>query len=512
MANITILERDLTSAGAGAAAYDVVYVPGIAETNKNYIVYSEGSTTPTQATPGAITAVDANSTNINMWGEEQEHPQYACNIIDKITWKCTDADDTDGVYVWVPQEIYVEPKPENTPLLCTTVKAFEDAFGATPYVFTEAQAYPTFKTGALPAALTNMYESGAAEKSYIYAKELIFKGVPVIYENIVTRTLGVKDTPTVAGIYDALSDCFDKLSDKGEYTVKYITSGAYPTFELMVDAKPAAVTDKMTTIAYTRGDAVAIIDHANNPGRKLSPTPGTGSVYDTLANDTDYTIAYPEFGAMFTPWASYSCTTAPAAYANQLMPASFNYLCCLANSIQTNANWLAIAGVNRGIGTGIKTLNTIDRLSNEIADAYQPRDAVAINAITNIKPYGLTIWGNRTLSKNASGNLTATSFLNVRNLVSDIKKLAYTTAKGLVFEQNSDVLWINFKAGIAPLLEQMKSGYGISNYKIIRATTKYNGEALGKGELAAVIRVTPLYATEDWEITLVMEDGDVTVS
>ena len=235
-------------------------------------------------------------------------------------------------------------------------------------------------------------------------------------------------------------------------------------------------------------------------------------MYDILANNTDYALANPDFGAMFTPWASYTCTTAPTGKETQIMPASFNYLCCLANSIQTNANWLAIAGVNRGIGTNIKTLNTIDRLSNELADAYQPKDAVAINAITNIKPYGLTIWGNRTLSKNVKGNLTASSFLNVRNLISDVKKLAYTTARGLVFEQNSDVLWINFKSGIAPLLERMKSGYGISNYKIIRATTKYNGEPLGKGELAAVVRVTPLYATEDWEITLVLEDGEVSVS
>ena len=270
MANITILEKDLTSAGASAAAYDVVYVPGVANTN-NYIIFNEGSVVATQSTPGEIATVDANVSNISTWGATQTHPQYACNIIDRITWKCTDADEEQGVYVWTAQAIYIDPKPENTPVLCTTVKQFEDVFGTAPYVFDTAQAYPTFKTGALPSVTTNLYEAGAVEKSYIYAKELIFRGIPVIYENIASRTAGLKDAPTVAKIYAELSNCFAKLSDKGEYTVKYITSGAYPTFELMVSDDPAGVADAMTTMAATRGDAVAIIDHVNNPGRKLSP-------------------------------------------------------------------------------------------------------------------------------------------------------------------------------------------------------------------------------------------------
>jgi hypothetical protein len=62
-------------------------------------------------------------------------------------------------------------------------------------------------------------------------------------------------------------------------------------------------------------------------------------------------------------------------------------------------------------------------VTNAIADSYQPRDGIAINPITNIKPYGLVIWGARTLKDNVyAGDLTATSFLNVRQISSDAKR------------------------------------------------------------------------------------------
>ena len=81
-----------------------------------------------------------------------------------------------------------------------------------------------------------------------------------------------------------------------------------------------------------------------------------------------------------------------------------------------------------------------------------------------------------------------------------------------MFEQDSDVLWLKFKSGVSPLLDQLKSGYGISNYKIIRNNTKYNGQALTRGEISAVIKIYPLYAVEYFEITVVIADDDVTVS
>ena len=305
----------------------------------------------------------------------------------------------------------------------------------------------------------------------------------------------------------------ERLKDKNEYTVKYITSGGYPTFVKDVNDNYITLTNTMLDCAEYRQDAVAIIDHADNPDAILDPaTPG--SVFYEL-NQEFRQVTNGTYGTMFTPWARYSCSTVGAA--SILMPASFGYLMCLATAIKTSPNWLAMAGVSRGIVPNLKSLHTKTVLSNVIAENYQPKygdeegKTISLNAITNIKPYGLTIWGNRTLEPVNPKGTTALNFLNTRNMISDIKKVAYSTAKQLMFEQDSDTLWLKFKSGISPLLDQLKSGFGISDYKIIKGTTKYDGSALTNGELAAVIKIYPLYAVEYFELAVEINDEEVTV-
>ncbi len=729
---IDILERDETTAGASAASTDVVYVPGFADTNANYIIYKKSGEGPDEFTRGSVATEDGGKTlvlptasNINTLLKSAEFPCFACNTVDQIAWRCVaKISDEAEHYTWESTYLdkngdvqpipYVAPAPENVPTLCSSLMEFEAYFGKTPYRFTEDQSVEgMFEANASMPGAKYMYRAGDYEKSYTYAKELVRLGLPVIYENIVSRgettltydtssfvygrrgrniTLNVTDTaafgaklenigtdtvtvtvnptstegtyvivsytngsgtsvgvnqqiadaievvgtdkpvvgdsatfdvtktgdnaytcifktytyapkiaisinesdleaylqknkpakadsytvqfdlvyttegwswakqdgsvavvdlndlgivldehygvatgdtiksgaiyygvfyekalPTVKYLYSKLSECYsneDKLADKGEYSVKYITSGAYPTYELKQD-----VVTSMIECAYKRGDAFAIIDHSNNPERSLKTTSTSGSVYAHLnayldndgATGLPNSDEYTTFATMFTPWATYTCTTAPVGYQTVLMPASYGYLTALATSLVTNANWLAIAGINRGLPPTIVALNTIERLTNTIADYYQPRDNRALNAITNVKPYGLTIWGNRTLVKNGDGNLTAKSFLNIRSLVCDIKKVAYTAAKSLLFEQNTEILWNKFKALLTPTLDKMTHGYGLSSYKIIKATTKYNGDPLAKGEIAAVIKIYPVYAVEDFEITVVMSDEGVEV-
>ena len=335
---------------------------------------------------------------------------------------------------------------------------------------------------------------------------------------------GVPQEASVSYFYGHIAERIDKLKDKGEYTIKFITTGGYPAFEYDSNS----IVDKMLEVCVDRGDAVAVIDHCNIPDRPLEST-NSASVYKSVCDyikdmkQTTSKAKYPEFGAMFTPWAAYALNVPDDWYPTDestgksinefALPASFAYLNSMAESNKTNPDWLAIAGVTRGLVPQIKRLLTTERLSNTIANSYQPKGdeggdvEVAINAITNIRPYGLTIWGNRTLKDNALKNgLTATSFLNTRNMVSDVKKVCYTTAKALMFEQNSNILWLSFKAGIIPLLDQLKSGNGISGYKILQQPTTE------KAKLAAIIKLYPVYAVEEFDIKIVLSDEDVTVA
>ena len=97
--------------------------------------------------------------------------------------------------------------------------------------------------------------------------------------------------------------------------------------------------------------------------------------------------------------------------------------------------------------------------------------------------------------------LTASSFLNIRQLCIDIKKTLYRAARRFTFEPNSDVLWVNFKGAITPLLEEMKANQGLKGYQIIKVKT--NKKAL----LAARIKIVPIEAVEDFDLTVELTDS-----
>lgn len=388
----------------------------------------------------------------------------------------------------------------------------------------EITALDTSISKFIPAGSVITWEDATAEEldSVLCTATLAIEGEGQFCLNLVVGDVGADVATTddrLEYFYSKLPERLDNLKDKNEYTVKYITSGGYPTFVLIPQKDGTTgytLAAKMLECANNRNDAIALIDHVDNENAPLGLN-DSGSVYKD-ANEYFSTAPHGEFGAMFTPWGDYTCSTMNGTTASlQAMPASFGYLLCLASAIKTSPNWLAMAGVTRGIVPNLKRLRTTKVLSNVIAENYQPKygsekNRIAINAITNVKPYGLTIWGNRTLKPVSAKGTVATNFLNTRNMISDIKKLAYNTAKSLMFEQDSDTLWLSFKSGVSPLLDQLKSGFGISDYKLIRSNRRYNGDALTRGEMAAVIKIFPLYAIEYFEITVVVSDNDVAIS
>ena len=586
MAKIVITEIDETLPASVAESTDIVYVPGFADTNQNCYIVNSSSGAPTNDLPGSVvtvapTVIDFNSHNA--------YPEFYINTLNRKVWYCSAS--SGSAYTWTSADsLYKDPYPENEPILCGSVADFVSAFGDSPYKFVKevGEGDNTGVSGRIAFPKVNgvdyvQYSIGDYERSYIYARELVALGLPVLYENCAKRDDdGKKSYPTVTDLYASIKGMLQNISDLGEYTVKYITSGAYPNYDevCVVESHKAtsaeasakgfalggfytvesvsigstyysvlstgsAVADEsvvvsagtvtfadgdtnfvanavvnvwapvaveMSKSAATRGDAVALVDHTNVPGRDLT---GDDSVFGSV-NDSGSIFKtavayggakeYAPYATIMTPWAFYNVPNEIPSVAStkQVMPASFGYLLSLAKSIKTNANWFAVAGVARGVVPNIVAA----KLTNSIADGYQGRTGIAINAITNIKPYGLTIWGNRTLLDNTT-NLSAHSFLNTRNMVNDVKKVAYTTAKSLMFEQNSEQLWLSFKAGIMPILNQMQSGQGITAYKILRE------ESDEPAKLVAKIKLYPIYAVEDFkinfEISVVVTNEAVTV-
>lgn len=329
------------------------------------------------------------------------------------------------------------------------------------------------------------------------------------------------------------------IKDRGLYNFKYMTTGGYPLFDAAklpndgtaaemnnwelalsnllevvgqktVDDSKDYIDDSGSVQRQGRGDCVLLIDHT------LDRCQDTMELYQRArewfedpANVNDEAL---EFAAMFTPWCNYGMTyTSHNVDVN--LPASFAYLSCLADSIQSYDNWHAIAGVTRGTVKNINEVLLQAPLTNTKANKCQtdPETAekgrISINCITEVRPYGQVIWGNRTLQKaDAYKHVTAMGFLNLRNEISDIKKLVYRAARRWMFEQNTSILWINFKSTITPLLERMVNGYGLSRYEIRK------GEKTAKHKLYAEIRVWPIYAVEYIDVTIQILDEETIVT
>lgn len=443
--------------------------------------------------------------------------------IDKTTPVIAGTDSTDIAFV---PGFSILSDATRTPQLCKTVAEFTALFGDKPYELTAQDL------DVMPVKFGFAVET-MPDPGYIYAKELLGEGMSVVYANLTPTD--ETDTPSyldmlynvdennIVHAADTLKTALETIVDKGTYSVKYITLGGYPAvFKRLEESEDGSVritgaqtglAQDLINVAATRGDAVALVDYQLDCEQAVFDLNATGSFYGMMQS-TLGSIKDSEFGTMMYPWAVYS-----SSIGDIKLPASFAYLMCVARAIKRGPNWLAMAGVARGQVPNIKKLLTPGEiLTNTAAEEMQPKfgrdnQKMSVNCITNIRPYGLTLWGNRTLKPlDENKGTVALSFLNTRNMISDIKKLLYTTAKELMFEQDTDDLWRRFKEGIRPLLDKLKSGSGIADYQIVRGTTRYNGDPLTRGEVAAVIKVYPLTAVEYFELAVEINDQDVTVS
>ena len=213
--------------------------------------------------------------------------------------------------------------------------------------------------------------------------------------------------------------------------------------------------------------------------------------------------------------------------ANQLDSGKAYVLAFLDNIAKGRAEWLAIAGSVRGAIPGYYEVDgflkeeEIDGMQLRVYDSSEEASNIAINPIVNMNPWGTRIWGNRTclpntnvttdggiasddgdnVAKSPTDQLVASSFANVRILICDIKKALYKAARTYQFEQNSDVLWFNFTSSVNTLLEEMKQSYGIAAYRWVRE------ETTERAKIKAILRIIPIEAVEDFDLTIELADS-----
>lgn len=394
--------------------------------------------------------------------------------------------------------------------------------------------YATYGTGSETSDCYTLNTSAVFELADTYepsGKEIAY------YEQVTTYA-------EQRGI-DSVAD-WDFLNDKNAYNLKFLTTGNYftvpvydkndesidaelkviPTVEETNWAFDFTTLNALLPLAGSRKDCALLVDLGYYDGEGAPLAGITGS---DLAGAYKKALEYTNSGnKAYTP--NYfvkedasgnkissraytllpNCNMSYSVGANTYtvkVPSSLVYLYNFAMSERDNNQWLPSAGVTRG------TLNSLFTPDLEISKYYldtniiSDSEGVSFNGIVNVRPYGYTIWGDRTLlDQEALRGVQATSYMSIRNLVSDIAHRAYESAIQHTYETNNDVTWLNFKSQVVTLLDQMKTSSVVQTYEIRRGETEeYN-------KMVMIITVYVNLPVENFDIYVNLENAEVSVS
>ena len=319
-------------------------------------------------------------------------------------------------------------------------------------------------------------------------------------------------TAPVWGAFDGV-DIFkpDPFYNDGMGGATELTNYAYNTYKQAIDTvadpdlldmnlltAPGLTNTGLTTIMIEacedRADALALIDLPNvylpvaegyysRTARVVGNAGGSARALRDRQIDSSY-------GATFFPWVQ---TLDEKTGQLLWVPPTVAMMGVMASSERSSQVWFAPAGFNRGGlsdgAAGIPISNVSQRLSSKERDTlYDAR----INPIASFPSTGIVVFGQKTLQERPS----ALDRINVRRLVIYLKKQISILSTQVLFEQNVQATWNRFKGLIEPFLANVKTQFGITDYRLILDESTTTPDLIDQNIMYAKIMVKPARAIE----------------
>lgn len=544
MPKIVISEVDKTLETATDVTENIVYVPGI--------TLNEAEDTPT-----LFTSVSAFTDKFG----EQPYKFAADQEVSEI--KIIGANEYEKSYIYAIELLNAGVKVSFQSIIClkdyikynkvTDTSTIKDWSSGKYFTFSTVEANLVTESNYRNYLIkdNDVYQYAQTyDKDATYYKATNITSEPSVAD---TEVYTVDDSGALAAFYTKLkgsssvNSSYQVLLDKWTYNIKYITSGGYPTIlkeQKTVEAEGQqtqtiitqdySLLQTVAMVSAIRGDSISLIDSPyqedvlstfNNINENITKKDleETGNYYIKGTQSDKCNLKFTldkkrkgestlKYSTIIGPSGSYSIINSLLTsldISDISMPGSFGYLLSLSNSINTykNPDYLAIAGVIRGKVPNLIQLDV--ETTGAQADSVQVRDAnkICVNPIVKVQNYGYCIWGNRTLFPNLSTNdLSASSFLNIRVMCADAKKVTFAACQKLTFETNTTELWLKFKAEVEPTLEKMISNGALEDYELTKLVSDQ------KATLTAHIKLVTEYAVEDFDIVFNLTDSTVEAS
>ena len=267
--------------------------------------------------------------------------------------------------------------------------------------------------------------------------------------------------------------------------------------------KQPGLTSQLINLCEDRADALAVIDLEGGYKPRAEGTTSarnnTAAELATVINNLRTRAINSSYACTFYPWLRCRDTINGAMV---WLPPSVAALGTFSSSQKKTQVWFAPAGFNRGGLTegaaGIPVTDVAHQLRRKDRDDLY---AANINPIAKFPAEGIVIFGQKTLQVTPS----ALDRINVRRLMIFVKKRISQVAATLLFDPNVKTTWNRFISSVEPILADIKTNFGLSDYKLILDDTTTTPDLVDRNIMYARIYLKPTRAIEyiaiDFNIT-----------
>jgi len=251
---------------------------------------------------------------------------------------------------------------------------------------------------------------------------------------------------------------------------------------------------------------VSIAETSQNFMALVSPPKGLTSAQDainwtngvftgrTAALNSSYAAVYWPWVKIFDVFSAADTWVDPAAFAIGAM--------CETDRIANT--WSAPAGLVRG-----RLTRPFDV---EVSLNQGDRDALygageCVNPIVKFAGDGIVIWGQKTTQRAS----TALDRVNIRRMMIIIRKILLASTRPLVFEPNDPITWSRVVNIVQPLLNNIKNGRGITEFRVVCDETTNTPLRVDRNEMWCRILIKPTKTAEVFviELNLTNQSADI---
>ena len=313
-------------------------------------------------------------------------------------------------------------------------------------------------------------------------------------DSFANRNLTDAPTDKTNYVFNSIRQAIDSLADP-EVVQMNLAS--------MPGLTQEGLTTNLVRLCEDRADALAVIDlkDAFQPREEADSINrnNNANTISTIVSNLRSMNLNSSYGCAYYPWVRARDTINGAFI---WLPPSVPAIGTFSSSQRKTQVWFAPAGFNRGGLTegsaGIPVVDVAHQLRRKDRDDLY---ASNVNPIAKFPAEGIVIFGQKTLQVTPS----ALDRISVRRLMIFVKKRISQIAATLLFDPNVQQTWLRFKGQVDPFLANVRTNFGLSDYKVILDETTTTPDLVDQNIMYAKIFLKPTrtieYIAIDFNIT-----------